>query len=332
MKWSESGLVADTGFDSHSFRYWRKSPGAMDMKYVNNNFGQTELVIGPDGGEVSQVITGLEEGNTYAASVWISITNNQPATITVQPHVPTLNTPAVSKEAHKIVKVSKTIDRTVLTNYTDQSSKYMSKWHRIKVLFDVPAGVDSAEVVLTAGKGSADSAVYFDDVRVVKSGRSLSGKGAKDVVLFEDFENVDEGWGPFMYGWQGPMNTHLSETNLPFTDDTISGEFSLKTRNENHTGIIYRTVPATLELKANTRYRVSFEYLSDTSERYTFIAGSEDAGADSAVKLNLTEGTWKRTMAAMEFETGSQSDWFIGIHKNSKEKGILVIDNLLVEQ
>ena len=469
MNWSEGSLVADTGFDSHSFRYW-KTTGDEEIKFVNNNYGQTELVMGSKGGKVSQVISGLEAGSTYAASVWVSIKDKQPATITVKPYVPMLKMPAINKETWKIVEtssgdgkkaiddngktywhtaygkttpkhpheividfgkmltlegfvqtartdmhngvikdfkvlvskdgkswktavkngtfeyegtkaevrfknkidarffklialsehkdgpwatlaeldmigtaaadkdkqeiaeVSKTINRTVLTNYTDQSSKYRSKWHRIKVLFDVPAGVDSAEVVLTAGKGTADSSVYFDDVRVVKSGRSKPAKSAKNVVLFEDFENVDEGWGPFMYGWQGPMNTHLSETNLPYTNDTIGGEFSLKTRSENHTGIIYRTVSATLELKANTKYRVSFEYLSDTAERYTFVAGSDDAGQESTIKSDLAEGVWKRTKATVELTTGPQSDWFIGVHKNSKDKGTLVIDNLLVEK
>ncbi|MCK4999902.1 MAG: discoidin domain-containing protein, partial [Anaerohalosphaera sp.] len=469
IEWSQGSLIADTGFDSHSFKYWKTADND-GISFANNNYGQTELVMGSAGGEVSQIVSGLEGGSTYAASVWVSVKDKQPATITVKPYVPTLKMPAINKETWKVVgtssgdgkavmddndktywhtaygkttpthpheividfgkmltlegfvqtarpdmhngvirdyqvfvskdgkswktavkkgtfvyegsksevcfkkpidakyfklialsehkdgpwatlaeldmigtaaadkdkqeiaKVSKTIDRTVLTNYTDQSSKYKSKWHRIKVLFDVPAGVDSAEIVLTAGSGSADSAVCFDDVRVVKSGRSKPAKSAKNVVLFEDFENVDEGWGPFMYGWQGPMNTHLSETNLPYTDDTIAGEFSLKTRSERHKGIIYRTVPATMELKANTKYRVSFEYLSDVSERYTFIAGSDDAVAESTAKLDLTEGTWKPAKATLEFETGDQSDWFIGVYKNSKEKGVLVIDNVLIEK
>ena len=200
------------------------------------------------------------------------------------------------------------------------------------MLFDVPAGVDSAVVTLSAGAGGKEPSVKFDDVRVVKSGRSKAPRGAKNVVLFEDFENVDGGWGPFMYGWQGPMNTHLSETNLPYTNDTIDGEFSLKTRSENHEGIIYRTVPATLELEPNTEYRISFDYLSDTPDRYTFIAGSDDAGEESVVKQDLTQGTWTRTRETITLTTGDQTDWFIGIHKNSKEKGTLVIDNVLIEK
>jgi len=74
------------------------------------------------------------------------------------------------------------------------------------------------------------------------------------VVLFEDFENVDEGWGPFMYGWEGPMNTHLSEANPPYTSDTISGRYSLKSRREDSPGLLYRTVPAMLKLQPGTTY------------------------------------------------------------------------------
>lgn len=470
IQWGEGSLVADSGFDSHSFTHWETTADASDVRIENNEFGQTELVMGPKGGTVRQVIAGLEGGSTYAASVWVSIKDTQPAAIAVGPYVPELTMPPINKETwrvetssgsgklaiddnvetiwhtaygentpehpHEIVidfgkllklegfvqtarenmhngviedyqvqvstdgekwqtvvkedtfeyeeniaevrfsktydaryfklvalsehrdgpwatvaeldmmgtaagddsggqilKVSKMIDRTSLTNFTDQSSKYMSNWHRIKVLFDVPEGVDAAELVLAAGKGSADSAVYFDDVRVVKSGRSVPRKGSKrNVVLFEDFENVDEGWGPFMYGWKGPMNTHLSEANPPYTDDTIEGEFSLKTRHENHTGVIYRTVPATLALQPKTKYRVTFEYLSDTPDRYAFVAGSDDAGADRTISLDLAEGDWKRTGATLEFTTGDQSDWFVGVHKNSNDKGILVIDNVLIEK
>jgi hypothetical protein len=231
-----------------------------------------------------------------------------------------------------ILATAKTIDRTVLPNHTDSSSKYTRRWHRMKVLFDVPAGATAAELYLQAGKGEAGSAVRFDDVRLVKTARSQPPPGAKNVVLFEDFENVDEGWGPFMYGWQGPMNTHLSETHKPYTTDTLDGEFSLKSANEDHAGILYRTVPAALALKPETRYQVSFDYLATVADRFALVAGSEDAGEAATVRHNLPEGGWKRARASINFKTGTQSDWFIGINKNAKEKGTLVIDNLLIEE
>ncbi|AQT69033.1 Endo-alpha-N-acetylgalactosaminidase precursor [Anaerohalosphaera lusitana] len=471
MEWGEGGLVADPGFDSHSFDYWEKAEDSADVKFQNNKFGQTELIMSSKGGKISQDIHGLEAGETYAASVWFSVKGEQPATIMVKDYEPTLELPAINKEMWtvstssgsgkaaidgsvgsiwhtaygkttpkhphhitidfgktlmldgfvqtartdmhngvitdysvqastngedwntviekdtfeydgneakvmfdepvkakyfklialsehrggpwasvaeldvigepatatkdggkpKIATVTRTIDSTDLTNFTDQSSKYMSNWHRMKVLFDVPEGVDSAEIVISAAEGKSDSAVFFDDVRVVKSGRSTPPEDAENVVLYEDFENVDEGWGPFMYGWKGPMNTHLSETNLPYTNDTIEGEFSLKTRHERHEGIIYRTVPATLKLQSNTEYRVSFDYLSDTTDRYTFIAasGSDD---DGMVEQDLTNGAWEPTAESFVFETGTGSDWYIGVRKNSRENGILVIDNVLVEK
>jgi hypothetical protein len=240
--------------------------------------------------------------------------------------------PAVAA-ATTFATVANTIDRTVLTNYTDQSSKYLRTWHRLKVGFTAPAE-GRVDLVLRAGPGTGGAAVRFDDVRLVKTGVSQPPKGAKNVVLFEDFENVDEGWGPFMYGWEGPMNTHLSEANPPYTDDTISGHYSLKSRREDSTGMLYRTVPATLKLKPHTTYRVSLDYLCDTPDCFALVAGTDGAsGEQVAEKRPMPDGSWKVKHFTTTITTDAQEGWFLGVSKlQPKKAGTVVIDNLLVEE
>ncbi len=229
--------------------------------------------------------------------------------------------------------LSNTINRTVLPNYTDQSSKYMRNWHRVKVLFTAPADGRVA-LSLRAGEGAADTVVRFDDVRLVKSGVSVPLQKARNVVLFEDFENVDEGWGPFMYGWQGPMNTHFSEANPPYTNDVIGGTFSLKSFKEGAKDVMYRTVPATLKLKPDTRYRVTLDYLSDSAGQFAVVAGTDGGKAQEIVSTTpMTDGSWTVKSCTATFTTDGREGWFIGVAKtDAKKQGQLVIDNLLVEE
>lgn len=229
--------------------------------------------------------------------------------------------------------VIRSVDRTSLTNFTDQSSKYMRNWHRMRVHFTAPAD-GRADLILRAGPGTVDAIVRFDDARVVENTESQPPRGARNVVLFEDFENVDEGWGPFMYGWKGPMNTHLSESNPPYTRDTIEGKYSLKSRQEDSPDMLYRTVPATLKLKPNTAYRVRFDYLCDTARFAAFVARSEDAKEGGAIfQEPIPDGSWQVRHFDVEFKTDARGDWFVGITKlEEKNKGTLVIDNVLIEE
>jgi endo-alpha-N-acetylgalactosaminidase len=331
MRWGEGGLVADPGFDSHGFQSWRKKSGAL-VEIANNKFGQSELVFAsPKSGEVSQTVKGMKPGQIYSASVWVHIADQREATLAVSPYVPTL-TLKPGGDKPEFAELKRSIDRTALTNFTDQSSKYMSRWHRMKILFKAP---ESGRAVLALRVAPGRSEVRFDDVRLVESGISTPPKGAKNVVFFDDFENVDEGWGPFMYGWKGPMNTHLSEAHHPYTKDTIQGEFSLKSRLENSPGMLYRTVPATLKLDPDTTYRISFDYLCDKAGTFQFVAGTDEGDGNGTVKFKkvIPDDSWTVKHFTATVATDTRPDWFLGIAKlEKKKKGIIVIDNFLVEK
>lgn len=474
MAWGEGGRLADPGFDSHSFRYWKGQGSGIRTALDVRGFGQTELVFDAgEAGTVIQDVDALVPGQAYSASVWVNIEGQREATLAVSPYIPSRQ-PIIDPEFWKVIEPSsphqpgqgpmkafdgspdslwhtpygdvtpthphqftldlnetlvlegfqqmaraglrngaikgfeawtsmdneewtrvaggsfeyddagraqvpfeqpvharyfrfvalselndgpwatcaemtlqgkplrgsdpdpefaelfRTIDRTTFTNYTDQSSKYLEAWHRMKVLFNAP---ESGRAVIGLRAGAGDTPVRFDDVRLVRSDISAPPPAAKNVVLYEDFENVDEGWGPFMYGWRGPMNTHLSEAHPPYTDDTIGGQYSLKSRNENAPGMVYRTVPATLTLKPRTAYRVSLDYLCNQAGYFKLVAGSDDPEASPPVESLLPDGSWTVQSREMTFTTDDRGDWFIGISKVEREKrGTLVIDHVLVEE
>jgi endo-alpha-N-acetylgalactosaminidase len=343
MRWGEGGLVRDPGFDSHSFRFWKKADDASHVTIENDKTGQTELVVRSSAaGEVRQEVAGLVPGQTYAASVWTSIDGKRTTSLAVEPAAagaPPFVDPkgpktpiAAPVDAAPFTGVANTIDSTRFINYTDASSKYLRNWHRLKVHFTAPAA-GKVDVVLRAAAGS-DATVKFDDVRVVKSAISRPPADAKNVVLFEDFENVDEGWGPFMYGWQGPMNTHLSEANPPYTDDTIGGKYSLKSRREGSPGLLYRTVPATLKFKPGTSYRISLDYLCDTKDCFALVAGPDsDSGEKTAQRRPMPDGSWKVQHFVATITTDARDNWFIGVAKlDAKKAGTVVIDNFLIEE
>lgn len=284
------------------------------------------------GDDASAVVTFAEPVKAkFFRLTAVSELNGKPFTSIAELDVQT--TQPAEKDSPPMAAVSNTINRTVLTNFTDQSSKYMRPWHRLKVAFTAPAD-GRVDLALRAAAGDDATAVTWDDVRLVKLGVSNPPANTDKVVLFEDFENVDEGWGPFMYGWQGPMNTHFSEANPPYTDDTIQGKYSLKTRREGSPDMIYRTVPATLKLKPDTNYKVSFDYLSDTPECFQLVTGHDGEEANQIDQRDvIPDGSWTVKRFTATIKTGSNPDNFIGVSKIDKDKvGTLVIDNLLIQE
>ena len=362
MKWSEGGLVADTGFDSHTFRSWKKSPDATGITIENDaDTWQTELVMrGAAAGEVRQDVSGLVAGKTYAASVWVNIAGKRDVSLAVEqasyapkpfvdPNGSKLPQPPAADPNAPFTAVSNGVSTTLLPNHTDTSSKHKRAWHRLKVVFTAPESGRVA-LALRAAADAGAATVKFDDVRLVKTGVSVAPAGATNVVLFEDFENVDEGWGPFMYGFGGDMRTHLSEANPPYTDDTIGGKYSLKSRKEPADNVLYRTVPATLKLKPDTTYRVKFDAMCDTAGIFAFVAGPDGA---EPVHSKLIEDATKKTFAVeTTFKTDARPDWWIGMKNIAKEEkkteaaadtniknkkdtakeGVIIIDNVLVEE
>ncbi|MDZ5252090.1 endo-alpha-N-acetylgalactosaminidase family protein [Clostridium sp. LIBA-8841] len=356
-EWSETSSVGDMGFDSYDFKdgeddsygWWSKTSegdgsnvsferetGVSEANgSFTNNTGQTYLRIdGEEAGGVTQNIT-LKGGKDYSASVWAEIT------------------PGKEREAEIEVKVGdevfkQSITSTNFRNFTVNSDKHNTYFQRIKVDFTVPEGVNEIQVSLNAGEGESDSYVRFDNVRVVEHKMSEEEKTSQNEnYYYEDFESVDEGWGPFVYGYNGSCQTHLSERNINgYTNDTINGDWSFKTQ-EGGSGLVARTVPGLLKLEPNKKYSIKLDYKFPDSD---FYKGDKYGNYDIAVKSDKAKGSEEETVMRARldryeineetgqgsgtfeytFETGSQDDYYIAIEKVGN--GILVLDDLTINE
>jgi hypothetical protein len=320
ITWGEGSLVKDPGFNSHGFSSWSKTSTYRDTGHItikNNNLGLACLHIeGNNGADamVSQNITGLTGGKTYVASVWVDVTSGRKAVIGVKDY----GGP----------EVTNWVTKTDVTCYWRETDKRGTTYQRMKVYFDVPEGYSTAALYLKADPGTPTSRVMFDDVRLVETTRTPQGSH----YFFEDFENVDEGWGPFVAGGyqDGACRTHLSRCHAGYTTDTINGNLSLKTRNEPVADEeIYRTLPSMLRLAPNTTYTMSFLYMEENDRQYSVVVRT-DHGGPGQEKLNAALSSSDASFC-QSFTTGNFDDYYVAVVKNDGSAGTLVIDDFAID-
>ena len=189
----------------------------------------------------------------------------------------------------------------------------------------MPADCSSVILRLKAEEAGGKGVVEFDDVRIVETTIPVEAAGH---AFFEDFEHVDEGWGPFVYACNGQTQTHLSELHEGVTRDTINGRYSLKTINEP-AGIVIRTTPAMLRLKPAMRYKVTCNYIADNDFYRLVVQGNIRSSKSVRLDKRIAKGTGTITET---FATGSGTDSFLAIFKNKAGGGMLVIDDIVIDE
>ncbi|WP_254878437.1 endo-alpha-N-acetylgalactosaminidase family protein [Streptomyces sp. NA04227] len=309
-RWGEHTPLANPGFHSGDLTGWRaKGPATVEV----SERGDHELVIGSGAAaSVSQSLRRLAPG-TYAASVQVEVG-------------------AKAGERRRSSLTVRTADGVSATNFTETSTagnhvasdrKQTTRFQRMFTYFTVPAGGGPVELTLGAAEGQAQ--VRFDAVRVVPARRSTK-EGA---LVFEDFEHVPQGWGPFVKGDAGgntDPRTHLAQKHAPFTqrgwngkaiDDVIDGNESLKSRGENE-GLVYRTVPHTVRFEAGKRYRVSFRYENEKADQYAWITAVDEPGARELDRKPLPVAT-EPTLLDYEFTAPDKGEAWVGLRKTGKD-------------
>lgn len=315
MEWSKGSIVKDMGFDSHTWDYaWSKSSTAENTDHINfvdNTKGNTHIRVNGNNGAdatITQKLTGLEGGQTYSASAWMEVSQGRKSEIVVS-----------------------TPDEKVVSNYTDRSNviygsthsdKLNTYYQRVKMTFTQPEGETTAEIKFNIEEGGENSWVNIDDVRIVPIGLTEQG----DHYFFEDFENVDQEYGPFVSTKSD--NSHLSEANAPYTSDTIDGKYSMKIRS----GDYMRTLPHRIRFKANTTYKVGLSHLSYVDNAFTLGVKSDKAreAQDTSNATLISKSVSKNGNIEVEFTTGNYDDYYIDITKNQGSEYIL--DNLYVDE
>ena len=302
IDWSTGSPVKDTGFDGNAFKYWTKEGNKEAISVSTTDYGQDYLSIkGTSTAGVHQSIQGLIPGKDYIASVWVNVTGKKEATLDIR-------TDNFNKKA--------SICESRVMNYTDNTDRFRTTWQRLKLPFRMPEGNEDLILSLTGGDAISDtSSVSFDDVRIVACLQAQ--KAGYD--FFEDFEQVDEGWGPFIASQPSAFTTHLSQRHDVYTNNTIDGDWSLATWRENN-GEVYRTSPAIIRFTPEQEYEVSFDYTVDTSGIYKVVGKSLSTG-EKVFSYDLN----RPGKCQVRFSTPACNDFYIAVEKQGN--GLLVIDN-----
>ncbi|WP_047834986.1 Ig-like domain-containing protein, partial [Robinsoniella sp. RHS] len=319
--WGEGSPAKDFAFNAEKFAdeggVWEKTgdasievvPGKVNYdisKEMSENRWDRYAQFKTEGGTLSQEMTDLKPGQDYTVGVWTETQNGRKASIEV------------------------TIGDQTYTNFVTgkdgvhrSSFKYVgTRWQRMDVEFTVPEGVTTAQIKLTAEKG--DGVVNFDDVKVWQHTTTENDVNNSDYVLYEDFENTYEGWGPLEYGG-GSRKIHIASDRSNANDNNeivkpgedkvgpvmtwvLDGENSLKL-NENEVGRYVVTNESSLKLQPNTSYDLTFDYTLEDGCDYVVYVKPVSQGAEGKLAFkdheNATEVKLKHTPTSGDKKTKS---------------------------
>ncbi|MFJ3957524.1 endo-alpha-N-acetylgalactosaminidase family protein [Arthrobacter sp. NPDC090010] len=313
----------DPGFNGSDLTAWHPQ-GAVQQ--IRDAKGRRYAELGSGTSSISQRLGSLEPGS-YSVSAWVEVEpgKQRPAKLSVD-----LGNGTVRDYV---------IERSTARNYVGADEKRDSYFQRVSVPVDVPAGVRPT-VRLSAGAG--DAKIRVDDFRVVRTAAVPADVVNGKALVSEDFEHVDQGWGPFVKGAAGGANdprTHLSIRNAPYTqkgwyqnvvDKTLNGDFSLVAHEEN-SGLVYRTSDSTVKLSPGHNYRVSFDYQNSKAGEYAWVWGYDAASPVTSNSVPLPSRT-STTRFSQDFATGSCGSYFTGLNRTGSADGAdFVLDDFRIE-
>ena len=290
--WGEGSLVKDPGFNSLQFGdgkgNWQKLSKASTTDHIEMiRMEETELydnklkVSGKEDALIAQEITGLEEGKTYTVSAWVDTDRLVELGMLMDEEVYAVD-----------IKDSTIVNRLVDHKYSGKN------YQRVRFDVTVPEGVSSALLYLHVPAVEEDAVAMIDDIRIFEQ-PGYTDRNKDDAIYFEDFENVDEGWGVFEYALNGGASkVHLARKDpkgRQIKSYAFDGEWSLKV-SDNKTGEVIITYPSHVTFEPNTEYTVEFDYtlfaetkgqtlLADERYPYTFAAKDKDGNVLQEVTL-----------------------------------------------
>ncbi|MFJ6014658.1 endo-alpha-N-acetylgalactosaminidase family protein [Streptomyces sp. NPDC092952] len=321
-KWGEGTPVADPGFNDKALTAWTKTGTA--GRDTDSRGRNSAALTGSAPAALAQRVGGLVPGKRYTAS----------ALIEVQP----------GKTRHTTLSIggkSVAVDRSTVKDQVAASDWHGSWFQRAKVNFTAPA--DGRATLRIEAAGGSTATVRADDVRIVAN----APKTAPGTVVHEDFEDVDQGWGPFLKGDAGGSTdprTVISQLHAPYTqagwngklvDDVIGGKESLKSHEEN-AGLVYRTAPWTVPMADGHRYEIAYDYQSSHAGAYEWVDGYDritaDGKPDSVETRTTPIGQQRTTGRFTETVTAGCGDTWTGLRKrgDAPDGADFVLDSFTV--
>ncbi|WP_460938453.1 discoidin domain-containing protein [Phycicoccus ginsengisoli] len=342
-------LLHDPGFNAGNLTAWDPSGGAHVERTAT---GDNVAVLGSKDSGVSQGVQGLTPGARYQLSADVEIGPGERRPVTL-------------RLSGKDTKAVNAFDTTPVRNTMAADAKKGTWSQRAAVDFTAPA-TGNVAVQLRAVAGSAR--VALDDVRLVRvttvavptpvSGDSTQpSRAGGDIVAAENFEGSQPAWGPFVKGDAGGATdprTSISQlhdpysqkgwknTHAPFnagslagkgTDDVVSGNHSLKSHEEN-SGLVYRTVPATVPFVAGHSYTVRFRYQNSLASQFAWVTGADTVAGGAVRSKDLTVEPMPQALDTASYDrtfTAGCGDAWVGLRRTGSSGGAdFVLDDFTV--
>ncbi|MGX2994313.1 endo-alpha-N-acetylgalactosaminidase family protein [Streptomyces sp. JNUCC 64] len=320
--WGEGSGVRDPGFNDARLDDWRTTGRV--VRDTDDHGRNSAALSGTGRAAVAQRLTGLTPGKRYTASAWLEVEPGEERRTTLS-----------------VQGASVSLDRSALRNTVAASDWHGTSMQRAKVTFTAPR--DGRATLRVEAAAGPDATVRVDDVRVVRNDPATKA----GTVVFEDFEDVDQGWGPFVKGAAGGVTdprTHIAQKNAPYTqsgwngklvDDVLEGGESLKTHEGNKGGLVYRTTPASVPLEAGRAYRIDFDYQSSHADSFAWVTGYDQTAGGSArsVETRVTPVPERRaTTRFSERVTAGCGDTWVGLRmrQDADDSADFVLDGFTV--
>ncbi|MFV0480238.1 MAG: endo-alpha-N-acetylgalactosaminidase family protein [Anaerorhabdus sp.] len=320
QNWGEGSEVLDFAFNSETIGgdgVWKAEQdnatiGIVEGRNAYSTSKETSvsrwnryLAISEEGDTVYQDIK-VVAGAGYDLDVWVKTPKGRVASLEVVIDGKTISTSVTG------------VDGTHQSNF-----KYRGdRWQRINVSFTVPAGVTEVQVRLVAEAGTGE--VLFDDVKIWEHIVKEDEAKKEGYALYEDFENVSQGFGAFEY-ISGSLQSQLKQrsTNAIVTPDAklqgplftwvLDGETSLKLA-EGTVGRGIKSSESGLQLEPNTEYILGFNYTMESAVVYEVTIASRSTVTDVVLREILevypSSGDGKTSNSKeFTFTTKDQTDY-----------------------
>ncbi|PYI66770.1 hypothetical protein CVV68_13115 [Arthrobacter livingstonensis] len=343
--YGDGSMLVDPGFNAGTLKDWNAKGGATISRTAT---GDNVAVLGNTASSISQNVKKLVKGKKYTLSANVEIAAGSRRAVTLG-------------VTGKDVKAANTFDITPAKNQVAADAKQGTYSQRASVQFTAPVN-QKVDVSISAVAGAA--AVTLDDVRIMEDTTTpvaVPANSPGKLVASANFEGNQPGWGPFVKGDAGGSTdprTSISDLHAPYSqkawkntaspynagtlngqavDDVLNGNNSLKSHEEN-TGLVYRTVPATVPFTAGHSYKVSFKYQTNVAGQWQWVTGSDTLSGGTAGGTVTSKDIKDETMApaldtanySRTFTAGCGDNW-VGLRKTGAANGAdFVIDDFTV--
>lgn len=300
VEWSTGMHLTDVSFNGKLSDSWTVA-GAAETVYTEN--GNPMLKLAGEG-SVSQALTDLKAGQSYAVYVGVDNRSDAKALLTIKD-----SDGAVVASNYTLRSIAQNFISAYSHSNIDPTEDGVSCFQNMYVFFTPEAG-KTYTLTLSREAGAGNS--YFDDVRVVENAsKNFTYDEEGNFVSFtQDFEHVAQGEYPFVVGPAEDVADncqHLAEKHAPYTqagwmakktDDVLEGDWSLKANAMvEYDDLIYQTIPQNIHFEADQIYTVSFDYQMGSPKIYEVVWGSGEYDPDNQ------EGLWRVSLEEALGET-----------------------------